>query len=653
MTQSHNHSPLVIRILQDFRQALLAREDAQLTRMAREWLRIEASLQDDMYVLAQQIEYAKEHGAAVTEQLIAKQEKYQVLEAQLQEQILRYAKNVAVPDISREQVAYAEHGVKGAVDAIKASYINMVPTFNLLSVDALTDYIGMLGDGTPLYRLLKEAYPDALDGVVKSLLNGMARGLGPQQTAVEMSKGMGLGLERISLIARTEQLRVWRVATAKQYQESGVVVESRRLCMKDERTCMACLMSDGETIPIDKVLHDHPRGRAEVSGSMILSSSPTALITHNYNGDIIVIHAASGNFLTVTPTHPVLTRRGWIAAKFIREGDDVVSDGRTDRTSKIVGPNEDYVPTRVEKIAGSFDMFSLGCVPESAKHLYRDGGKDDGEVDVIFINRLLWDSFDSSFQEQLREFYFGRRSVRPSLFNSLRSFEQVLFACLSSFVSINPMLQFDPLLLNAHSNVPELISVRGSESFNVSIEEDLPDWPSGDIERFSNGIFRFTSGVPSNNIGGVDSVFGTPEQPLSLEQVRQSLRTGMPDAGRFGDVITSQIRFDSVTHIDVRRFSGHVYSLQTKEKWYSSNGIISHNCTSVPIVRNAPKVTWELGKTWFLKQPATVQEEMMGKGMYKLWQETNFNLSDLAGIAESKVWGDSPRVKTLEEMQNA
>ncbi len=267
--------PLVIRILKEFRNALLAREDAQLQRMAKQWLQMEQSLQVDMQVLAQQLDYAKQHGLVVTEQLIAKQAEYQRLEAQLHDQVLKYVRDHAVADIAGEQLAYAEHGIKGAVDAIKASYVNLVPTFNQLPVDALSDYIGMLGDGTPLYRLLKEAYPDALDGIVKALLNGMARGLGPRQIAEDMSHGMGLGLERITTIARTEQLRVWRVATAKQYQESKVVTRSRRLATHDSRVCPACLFSDGEVVPLGEVLHDHPRGRCtsvpEVKGAPMIT----------------------------------------------------------------------------------------------------------------------------------------------------------------------------------------------------------------------------------------------------------------------------------------------------------------------------------------------------------------------------------------------
>jgi SPP1 gp7 family putative phage head morphogenesis protein len=251
--------PTVIRLLRSFREALLAREDAQLTRMAKQWLMIERLLENDMIILAAELLEAKFKGLPITLQLIARMTRYQVLKAQLKKEVLKYAREKAVADIAAEQLAYTKHGIDGAATVIKT--IKAGIQFKLLSPDALTDYIGMLGDKTPLYRLLKEAYPDALDGVIKGLLNGVARGVGPNQIAKEMAQGMGLGLQRITLIARTEQLRMWRTSTAKQYEESGVVKYSRRLATKDTRVCMSCLMRDGEVIPPNEILSDHPRGR--------------------------------------------------------------------------------------------------------------------------------------------------------------------------------------------------------------------------------------------------------------------------------------------------------------------------------------------------------------------------------------------------------
>jgi len=252
--------PLVVRLQRENRAALLAREDKQLKRMAKDWIAIEQSLQDDMFRLAEDITRARAGGLTITEQLIREMARYKTLNAQLKREILKYAKDQAAKDIAAEQLVYAKHGLSGAAAAINAQFALGV-VFNTLSVDAFEAMSGLLGNGSPLYKLLREAYPDALDGIVKAMLEGVAKGFGPNQIALNMAKRMGLGLDRLTLIARTEQLRMWRIATQQQYQESGVVLYHMRVCARDSRTCMACLAADGEKIPVTQVLDDHPRGR--------------------------------------------------------------------------------------------------------------------------------------------------------------------------------------------------------------------------------------------------------------------------------------------------------------------------------------------------------------------------------------------------------
>lgn len=252
--------PAVIQLLRQYRLALINREDEQIKRLAKAWYSIETSLKDEMLLLSMEINQAKLDGSVITEQLIRRMERYKKLDAQMKSQILRFAKDTAVPDIEAEQLQFGMTGVQSAYEAVKitsaAGYV-----FDRLAVDAVETYVGLLGDGTPLYRLLKEAYPESLDGVIKALLEGTAKGLNPNQVAFNMSRSMGMGLERITLIARTEQLRVNRLVSSQQYRESGLQGVMKRVATKDDRTCMACLASDGEIIPLDKELDDHPRGR--------------------------------------------------------------------------------------------------------------------------------------------------------------------------------------------------------------------------------------------------------------------------------------------------------------------------------------------------------------------------------------------------------
>lgn len=251
--------PAVISYLMNFREELDNKETAMMERMARQWLAVDQRLSGDMELLAEQLSRAKALGDPVTEQLVWKMERYQLLQGKVEFELNKYNREFGVPWISKYQDEYARMGILSAEKAIKLQ-IGQGAYFPVLSLDQVNTMIGFAGDGSPLYNLLKYDYPDAMDGMLKSLINGVARGLPINTVAKEMSAGFGMGLERATLIARTEILRTYRMANTKQYRESGVTNGFRRL-VKKATACMACLLSDGQWFDNEQELSDHPRGK--------------------------------------------------------------------------------------------------------------------------------------------------------------------------------------------------------------------------------------------------------------------------------------------------------------------------------------------------------------------------------------------------------
>jgi len=658
--------PDVVRILREFRLALDLKETAIIEQMAARWLEIERRLDAEILLLAQEIERRAATGEAVTQQIVWRSERYKILRAQMEQEIMRYNRDYAARMIAERQAEYATLGIDAAQQSISASYGPLGGTFTRINVSAVSSIIGLAGDGSPLYKLLKESYPDAVDGLVKALINGIAMGKGSSATARDMANGMGMGLERAMLIARTETARAYRTANVQQYRESGVVIGFKRL-VKKETACMACLMSDGEKFDMAEELSDHPRGKAEIPGNIIDCSSPTAFITLNYNGDVVVIRTASGKLLTVTPNHPVLTTRGWVSAKFIKKGDNVVSTGWGDRASGVMRPDKNHVPTTVENIPSSFNMFRLGSVPRSTKNLNGNGGIGDGDIDVVFANRLLWNGFDPSYRKHMIEFFFGSRNVGSIPFNASGNtakmfIREFLTACIFLGLQHNEFSfgfsHFGKSENGGGFSTPSLDTVFGkNSSYNVP----------ANIKLSGNGKFGFPGGVQGTNIsrwqddlipadGGKftrlnDRTFGfTPEQPIGLEIIRQSLWGGVPPAGRDLGAIASNIVLDGVVEIGIRTYSGHVYSLQTQEEWYISNGIISHNCVAVPYLKDVPSPRWQTGPEWFVNLNPEQQIARMGPEKFALWKDGQIKLADLSKRTRSDVWGDSPRVATIKEL---
>lgn len=250
--------PLVVATLRQFRQDLLAREEVQMREMARRWLQIEAALQAEIDGLAKDFAAEKAAGRSVSQTKLYRMDRYQSLLGQLREQTERYG-DYAVQSITARQLELASLGIDHAAAAIRA--VSVTASFDVLPVSAIQAMVGLVGDGSPLKRLLAASYPDAVEGLTTALVKGTALGWHPTRVAREMRTGSEIGLNRSLLIARTEQLRVYRAASDQQYLESGVVIAKKRLVAHSVRTCLACLAQDGKIMPVDQPFFDHPAGR--------------------------------------------------------------------------------------------------------------------------------------------------------------------------------------------------------------------------------------------------------------------------------------------------------------------------------------------------------------------------------------------------------
>lgn len=255
--------PTVIRVINEFRAALLARDARQMIEMAKRWQQVEHALAGAIDALAQDIAARRAAGETVTTISIAELARYRSLLAQTRVEIEKYIE-YATTLITAQQREAGRVGIEQALQSLRALYDDIsavVPSFDVLPIETIESMAGLAGDGSPLRTLLENAWPDAVDGMTRELTTAIARGRNPRQTAAAMTNGLADGLNRALVIARTEQLRVYREATRQQYKSSGVVVGYRRVAAKQLRTCMACLMLDGKIYSLDTPFEDHPNGR--------------------------------------------------------------------------------------------------------------------------------------------------------------------------------------------------------------------------------------------------------------------------------------------------------------------------------------------------------------------------------------------------------
>lgn len=250
-----------VRVLRDFRVRMDAEDTRLMMDMGNRWLAIERVTASNIAALSEEMVRRTLEGETVTTQMVYRAERYQVIQRQLETEVKKYNKDYAVGRIVDAQETAAALGVDAAQASIFASYPSpLSANFNRVNVAAVESLAGFAGDGTPLRRLLDKAVGDASEGIVSAMLAGLGSGQGAVAIAKSMADGMGLGLDRSILIARTETQRAYRSGTVQQYRESGVVSGFMRLVKKDG-ACIGCLALDGELFELADELDDHPNGR--------------------------------------------------------------------------------------------------------------------------------------------------------------------------------------------------------------------------------------------------------------------------------------------------------------------------------------------------------------------------------------------------------
>lgn len=248
----------VIRLLRSFKADLLRQERAQMEAMAARWLNVERRLHGQMDALAMEMVGIKRDGGTVSPELLMTQQRYRELLTQLQQEMEPYSDYVE-RTITDRQRQLARLGIKHAERAITSQ--GVAGGFNRLPVEAVENLAGFAANGTPLNNLLMMTWPDAAIGLTQELVNGIALGRNPRQVARMMANGATGSLDRMMVIARTEQLRAYRTANLDSYRASGVVNGYKRLATHDSRVCAACLMDEGTFYTLDEEMPEHPQGR--------------------------------------------------------------------------------------------------------------------------------------------------------------------------------------------------------------------------------------------------------------------------------------------------------------------------------------------------------------------------------------------------------
>jgi len=252
----------IVKRMQEHSKLLLAQDADTIYAMGERWIVMESALEAQITLLTMEI---AEMGELVTQQSIFKLRRYQALLAQMQTEMSAY--NLWAADyIAQGQMRMGVIGVSHAAEAVNLALLQggasgVGTFFDTLPISAIQLMIGNTGKGGPVYTLLQENYPTAVERMTNILINNVAMGMSPMVTAKQMMAGMAGGLSHALTVARTEQMRVYREASRQQYELSGAVQEYMRFASKSGNTCALCLALDGEIYKSSELMSVHPNDR--------------------------------------------------------------------------------------------------------------------------------------------------------------------------------------------------------------------------------------------------------------------------------------------------------------------------------------------------------------------------------------------------------
>lgn len=373
-----------------------------------------------------------------------------------------------------------------------------------------------------------------------------------------------------------------------------VISKYEFLATLDRVTSTQCRALDGRQFEFGKgpIPPIHPN--CLLPGTLITGiCGITHVFKRAYKGKAVRIKTRSGNVLTVTPNHPILTKRGWLGAQFLNVGDKCFVNSFAKGVVSPKGENNTAYAT-VEQIAEAFgSAFEVPpCeVPTSAPNFHGDG--TNNEVTKVWAKRDLLPVFYTPKVKHRGKGGFIMRDCNAVVFRfGFSAFSQFFY--------------------------------RGSST----------------LGRFMCFLGKMRDLFRGRKIHSGLLLFGTvPQFDVAFSQ--NSLNGSWADAEflrKSTDTNSSFIFTDDIVDIQVFNFTGHVYNLQTENHIIESNGIITHNCrsTTIPVLNKKFSFLSE-GRTrsaetgpvsantsyydWLKRQPKSVQVEVLGPTRAKLFHD--------------------------------
>ena len=400
----------------------------------------------------------------------------------------------------------------------------------------LTDAVEYLDN----YSLLISDYmsSQAVWELTKVIQDELIAGHGAMEIAKSIDELDSSYEGRSEMIARTEGMRALNQSRIQSYREMGF---TEYVWIASDLACDECAPMDGNIYQEDELpnIPLHPNCYAPDTKINFLDGQPLAILRGLYSGPIIEIITGTGKNLKVTPNHPILTPGGFVPAKLLNKGMDVICY----RGIMDIGARHNHDKNNELSIEQIFNLVSglghLKVMPLTSPDLHGDGSFIKGEIHIADINGSLLGKLDAPVSHGPGKFPLMFADIGKGSLNSKGSINEIGMSSPHASNSIMGSLDLsDPLSLGHPGPFDNFLEAPGSDGDLIAPQEPFNDSPG-------NLIFL----------------------------------------GELIDRYSRFIFFDEVVEIRAYPFSGHVYDLQTTNHISIGNNILCHNCRCTVAVK--------------------------------------------------------------------
>ena len=222
-----------------------------------------------------------------------------------------------------------------------------------------------------------------------------------------------------------------------------------------------------------------------------------------YHGELVTVKTSCGVCFTCTPNHPILTGSGWIGAKSLNKGDDIIIARCRDNVFFRINPHVNHGFSRIDALHEFFDISGGERTFSMSVNFHGDIPATD--VEIITQKRFLRDDINSRRYERLNK--FSLKASYKSLSGKSALVKHLLRIVRTAFGSVRrfgELLAFGLRRLR-HSEIHSLRPIAWLDSNGI---KPLNDDVSGNAELIRESLNGFSGLVFADNIVSVDFYSG-------------------------------------------------------------------------------------------------------------------------------------------------